>query len=288
MIKEGSTRTFAVDVLDASRTTPVLVDFWAPWCGPCKQLTPILEKVVKGAGGKVKLVKINIDESPELAGQMGVRSVPTVFAFVGGQPVTGFQGAQPESQIKALVDQLAGGSAENGEGALSLDDAKAAVAAGDMETAARIYQELLAAEESVPEAIGGLARCLVALGQAADAKALLQGVGDEHAKHPDIVGAQAAVKLAEEAGEIGDPQALIRRVDQEPDDHEARYQLATASFLQGQLDAAIDHLIAIVKRDRDWNEDGARKRLLEFFEALGANHPATVAGRRKLSQVLFS
>jgi putative thioredoxin len=288
IIKEGSIQTFARDVIQASQTVPVLVDFWATWCGPCKQLTPILEKVVRAAKGKVRLVKIDIDRNPELAQQLRIQSVPTVYAFLGGQPVTGFSGAQPESQIKALVDRLIGGVAdEGGDGGL-LEAAQDAAAHGDNRTAGRLFQQVLEEDPAQPEAIGGLARCLIGDRKFAEAGQVLDGAPKEVANHVAVTGARAALALAEEAGVLGDAADLTARIEADPSDHEARYQLATVQFLRGQVETAMDHLVQIVKRDREWEEDKARKQLVKFFDALGPQHPATVSGRRKLSTVLFS
>ena len=236
IIKDGSLQTFAQDVIQASQTVPVLVDFWATWCGPCKQLTPILEKVVRAAKGKVRLVKIDIDKNPELAQQLRIQSVPTVYAFVGGQPVTGFAGAQPESQIKALVDRLIGGAGEE-EGDGLLEAAQDAAAHGDTRTAGRLFQQLLAEDPAQPEAIGGLARCLIAERKFQDAKQLLDEAPKEIAGHVAVTGAKAALTLAEEAGVLGDPAELAARVEADPDDHDARYRLATVLFLRGQAEA---------------------------------------------------
>jgi putative thioredoxin len=288
LIKDGSLESFARDVIQDSMRQPVLVDFWAPWCGPCKQLTPVLEKVVKQAAGKVKLVKIDIDKNPELAQQLRVQSVPTVYAFLQGQPVTGFAGAQPESQIKALVEKLIGGPLGPADTDTQLSAAKEALDAGQLEVAGELFSAVLEQEEANPEALGGLARVLIASGQSAEAEALLQQVPDNLASHAAISGAKAALELAKEAGTLGDPTVLLARIEANPDDHDARHELATALFLRGQIEAAMDHLCQIVKRDREWREDGARKQLVTFFNALGPTHPQTVKGRRMLSTVLFS
>lgn len=289
-ISDGDITTFAEDVIRASMQVPVLVDFWAPWCGPCKQLTPVLEKVVRAAKGKVRLVKINVDENPELAQQLRIQSVPTVFAFVGGQPVTAFAGAQPESQIKALVDRLAamrGDRAAEPEGG-GLELAKQLGERGEWSAAASLYRGVLADNPDDPEALGGLARCLLNQGLRAEARQLLDDAPKEVAGHPAVNGARAALTLAEEAGDLGDATDLLARVEVDPNDHDARYRLATLLFLRGQVDTAMDHLLAIIRRERDWQEGQARRQLLRFFDALGAKHPATVKGRRMLSSVLFS
>ena len=286
-IKDTRLETFARDVIEASMTTPVLVDFWAPWCGPCKQLQPVLEKVVKQAGGKVRLVKVNIDEEPEIAQQLRIQSVPTVYAFVGGQPVTGFTGAQPESQIKTLVERLTGDTV-GAELEADIEEAKRAAEAGDIATAAAIFNAILREDPANAEAIGGLARCLICAGQIDEAKNWLAKVPKEAAGHPAVAGAQASLQLAEQSGELGDPTALQQRLAKEPDDHEARYRLATLMFLRGQAEAAMEELLKIIRRDREWSESKARKQLVRFFEALGPKHPATLKGRRLLSSLLFS
>jgi len=291
VVKDGDITTFADDVIYASQAAPVLVDFWAPWCGPCKQLTPILEKVVRAAKGKVRLVKINIDENPELAQQFRIQSVPTVYAFSGGQPVTGFAGAQPESQVKALVDKLlamGGPPGAEEEGGGGIEAAKTLAERGDWRAAASLYREVLAEDPAQPEAIGGLARCLLNQNQKEEARKLLDKAPKEAQSHADIAGARAALALAEEAGEIGDPALLQARIETDADDHDARHALATALFLAGQIEPAMQHLLHIVRRDRDWNEGAARAQLLKMFEALGPKHPAVAKGRRMLSSVLFS
>jgi putative thioredoxin len=287
-VVELTTANWEQEVENSDR--PVLVDFWAPWCGPCKQLTPLLEKVVRAAKGKVRLVKINIDDNPELAQQLRIQSVPTVYAFMGGQPVTGFTGAQPESQVKALVDRLAGMARGPGADMVErgLEAAKAAAERGDWQTAAMLFEDILAEEPGQAEAIGGLARCQLNRGRRAEARKLLDGAPKEAQAHPAIAGARAALALAEEAGEIGDVATLVARVEGDGDDHDARYRLATALFLRGQVDAAMGHLLQIVRRDRSWRDDQARKQLVRFFEALGPKHPATLKGRRMLSTLLFA
>lgn len=288
LIKDGTLETFARDVIQESMRQPVLVDFWATWCGPCKQLTPVLEKVVKQAGGKVKLVKIDIDQNPELAQQLRVQSVPTVYAFAQGQPVTGFAGAQPESQIKALVEKLTGGPLGPADVDVQLAEAQAALEAGELDAASALFGAVLEQEPENAEALGGLARCLLAAGDLAEAEQLLDDVPAAAAKHAAVTGAKSAVALAKEAGTLGDPAELAQRIEVNADDHDARYELATSLFLRGQIEQAMEHLRQIVKRDREWHEDGARKQLVRFFEALGPTHPMTIKGRRLLSSVLFS
>jgi putative thioredoxin len=287
LIKDSDTQRFVEDVLQASRAQPVIVDFWAPWCGPCKQLGPILERVVKNAGGKVRLVKINIDENPELAQQLRIQSIPMVYGFKGGQPVDGFAGALPESQIKVFVERLVGplGPAP---AELALEQAKQAAAAGQIDLAARIYEQLLEHDPCNVEALAGLARAQIARGRLAPARATLERVPKEHANHVEVDGARAALSLAEESGTLGDPGELKARLVADPNDLEARLDLATALFLRGQVDDAIEQLLTIVRQDREWRDQAARKQLVKFFDALGPQHPATVSGRRKLSTVLFS
>ncbi len=287
LIKDGDTQSFMEDVVQASRAQPVIVDFWAPWCGPCKQLGPILERVVKNAGGKVRLVKINIDENPELAQQLRIQSIPMVYAFKGGQPVDGFAGALPESQIKAFVERLTGPLGP-GPVEASLEQARADAEAGRTDRAAQLYERILGAEPENPEALAGLARCHIGAGRFDAARQVLARVPAAHASHVEVEGARAALTLAEEAGTLSDPATLNDRLAADEDDFAARLELATVLFLRGQVEAAMEHLLAIVRKDRDWNDQAARKQLVKFFEVLGPKHPATVSGRRKLSAVLFS
>jgi putative thioredoxin len=287
LIKETTTQGFMKDVIEESKRQPVLIDFWAPWCGPCKQLTPILEKVVKSAKGKVKLVKMNIDEHPAIPGQMGIQSIPAVIAFVNGQPADGFMGALPEGQVNAFIERLTKGAVA-GETKDLLSEADAALTAGDVETAANIYSDILAEDEANVAALAGFARCQVAAGAIGEAKQTLAKIPE--AKHNDaaVVAARAALEVAEQASSVGPVGELEQKVQQNPLDHQARFDLAVALNAAGQRQQAVDHLIAIVRRDRKWNDDGARKQLVQFFEAWGPTDEATVDGRKRLSSILFA
>jgi putative thioredoxin len=285
-VSDTTTASFRQDVLTESMKRPVLVDFWAPWCGPCKQLTPALEKVVNAAGGKVKLVKMNIDEHPQIAGQLGIQSIPAVIAFKNGQPVDGFMGAVPEAQIKAFIEKLAG-PVGPGPVAELITEAETILAQGDVATAADIYSEVLQHEPANLKAIGALAKIHVDLGDIEGAKTFLAMAPADKADDPALSGARAALELAEQAAALGDFAELEAKVSSNPADHQARFDLALALAAAGQRDVATDHLIEIVKRDRTWNDDGARKQLLQFFEAWGPMDEMTIAGRRKLSALLF-
>jgi putative thioredoxin len=286
-IKNSSTAEFKADVLDASRHQPVLVDFWAPWCGPCKQLTPILEKTVREANGAVRLVKINIDEHPGIAGQLGIQSIPAVLVFQNGQPADGFMGAQPESQVRAFVARL--GQAKGArDAAAALQPAQAALEAGDLAGAARAFADVLQIDGRNPDAIGGLTLCYLQAGDLEHAKKTLALAAPEHADKPAISKARAALHLAEQAGDTGDLDALREAVAGNPTDHQARIDLAIALNARGDREEAADQLLSSIKLDRNWNGDAARKQLLEFFDAWGPGDEHTLAGRRKLSAMLFS
>ena len=290
LIKETTTQTFVKDVIEESKRQPVLIDFWAPWCGPCRQLTPILEKAVRAAKGKVKLVKMNIDEHPAIPGQMGIQSIPAVIAFVNGQPADGFMGAVPESQVTAFINKVS--AAMPGAGgpdiAEILKEAEAVLAEGDPATAAQIYAEVLAADAANIPAIAGLAKSYMATGAIDQAKQTLAMVPESKRNDPAVKAVQAAIDLAEQAKSLGPVTELEQKVAANPLDHQARFDLATALNASGNRGEATQQLLEIVKRDRKWNEDGARKQLVQFFDAWGPTDEATVEGRKKLSTILFS
>jgi len=289
LIKETTTQTFMKDVIEESKRQPVLIDFWAPWCGPCKQLTPIIEKAVRAAKGKVKLVKMNIDEHPAIPGQMGIQSIPAVIAFVNGQPADGFMGALPESQVTAFIDKLTAGIPDAaGDIGDLLKEAEAAQAAGDASTAAAIYAEVLAADAANIPALAGLARCYAESGAIEQAKQTLALVPEAKRSDAAVSAVQAMIDLAEQATSLGPVAELEQKVATDPLDHQARFDLATALNAAGKRSEATQHLLEIVKRDRKWNDDGARKQLVQFFEAWGGADDATVEGRKRLSTVLFS
>ncbi len=287
VIKDSDTQHFMADVVEASRDVPVLVDFWAPWCGPCKQLGPTLEKVVKAAQGKVKLVKINVDENQEIAAQLRIQSIPAVYAFHQGQPVDAFVGAQSESQVKAFVERLAGGIGPSPVDE-ALEAAKAALDDGEFAAAANIYGQVLRAEPGNPDAIGGLARCYVQNRDLDHARQTLEMAPKEHENHAAIAAARSALTLAEQAKDAGDPAELRAAVDANPADLDARYKLAVAQMGSGDSEGAIDQLLEIIKKKRDWEEGKAKDQLIKLFEALGPTHDLTKSGRRRLSALLFS
>jgi putative thioredoxin len=287
LIKDTTTQTFVKDVIEESKRQPVLIDFWAPWCGPCKQLTPILEKAVRAAKGKVKLVKMNIDDHPAIPGQMGIQSIPAVIAFVNGQPADGFMGALPENQVMAFLERLTkdriGGEAKD-----LLQAADTALAEGDFAGAADLYAQILDEDNTNVHALAGLARCYVETGAIDQAKQTLALVPDSKANDAAVLAAKAALDLAEQAKSLGPIAELEQKVAANPADHQARFDLAVALNSKGRRLEALDNLISIVKRDRKWNDDGARKQLVQFFDAWGPTDEATIEGRKRLSSILFA
>jgi putative thioredoxin len=288
LIKETTTQSFVKDVLEESKRQPVLIDFWAPWCGPCRQLTPILEKAVRAAKGKVKLVKMNLDDHPAIPGQLGIQSIPAVIAFVNGQPADGFMGALPESQVTAFINKLTAGMPGEPNIADILKEAETALTEGDPATAASIYAEALALDSTNIAALAGLAKCYATTGAIDQAKQTLAMVPESKRGDAAVKAVQAMIDLAEQAKSLGPVTELEQKVAANPLDHQARFDLATALNAAGKRAEATHQLLEIVKRDRKWNEDGARKQLVQFFEAWGAADEATVEGRKRLSTILFS
>ncbi len=284
LIKDGSDAGFLADVIEASNETPVIVDFWAPWCGPCRQLGPAIERAVLAAKGKVRLVKIDIDKHPQYAGQLRVQSIPAVFAFSKGQPIDGFMGALPESQVKAFVERMAGQGPVN-----EIDEllvlAKESLELGDIGGAAQAFAQVLQAEPDNAKALGGLARIYLDGGDMDRARDIV-AMAPAAAKDVDLDSVRAALALADAAPE--DTSDLERRLVADPNDHEARYELAKALAGRGGWDQAADHLLTIIAADRAWNEEAARKQLLTVFEAAGPSSDVTRSGRRRLSSILFS
>src|SRR5438067_2555364 len=287
LVKDTTTQGFVKDVIEESRRQPVLVDFWAEWCGPCKQLTPVLEKAVQAAKGKIKLVKMDIDKHPSIPGQMGIQSIPAVIAFVNGQPADGFLGALPESQVKDFIARITkdklGGEAQD-----FLKTADEALAAGHAEDAVALYSEVLHEDPNSVPALAGLARAQVATGALEQAKQTLERVPEAKRNDASVAAARSALDVAEQAKSVGPVGELEQKVAANPLDHQARFDLAVALNAAGKRQEAADQLLEIVKRDRKWNDDGARKQLVQFFEAWGPADEATVEGRRKLSSILFA
>ncbi|MGJ4859199.1 thioredoxin [Labrys sp. KB_33_2] len=287
LIKDTTTQTFMADVIQESMKQPVLVDFWAEWCGPCKQLGPILEKTVLAAKGKVKLVKMDIDKYPQIAGQLGVQSIPAVFAFSKGQPVDGFMGAIPESQIKEFITKIAGPGGDPDTEAM-LAEAEALLNEGEGAAAAQLFAQIFEQDAENLKAIAGLARCALAAGELEQAKATLSLTPKGKENDPLIASARAALELAEQASDVGDLQGLARQVEADPKNFQARFDYALALVAANRREDAVDQLLDIARRDRKWNDDGARKQLVQFFEAWGPMDENTIYGRRRLSSILFS
>lgn len=288
-IFDTNTARFAEDVLSASRSRPVIVDFWADWCGPCKQLTPMLEAAVSAAGGKVALARVNVDQNQTLAAQLRVQSLPMVYAFVDGQPVDGFAGALPDTEVRAFVDRIAQQSvgAVQQEISETLDAADAALA-DDAKKAADLYTSVLERDGANARAIAGLGKALLKAGRAADAREILENISDDLARDPAIESLRSAISLAAEASKAGDVSALKAKVEAAPDDHQARIDLANALLANDAREEAVDQLLESVRRDRQWNDAAARKRLLKLFEVFGEGDPLTSQARMRLSAILFA
>jgi putative thioredoxin len=286
LIKDSTTKDFMRDVIEASREVPVLVDFWAPWCGPCKQLTPILEKAVRAAKGTVRLVKLNIDDHPQIPGQMGVQSIPAVFAFQDGKPVDGFMGALPESRVADFIARLLGDSA--GDTAADLEAAEAALAAGDLNTAAQMFGEVLQKDRENAQSLAGLAKCYIKTGDLTRAEQTLALVSPAKADSAPVASARAALELARKAPSTGDIEGLRAKLAANPQDAQSRFDLALALNAKGDRNGALEELLALVAKNRSWDDDAARKQLLQLFDAWGVSDPATIAGRQRHSSLLFA
>lgn len=288
LIKDATEATFMADVIDASMEVPVIVDFWAPWCGPCKQLTPALEEAVRAARGKVRLVKVDVDRNQMIAGQLRIQSIPTVYAFVKGQPVDAFQGALPPSQIKQFIERLVAMGGEDTGLEEALDQADAMLAEGAVADAAQVYAAILQEEKENLRAIVGLARCHLAMQEIDKAKGMLALVPADKANDPLVTGLQAQIALAEETADAGEAGEFRARLERDPNDHQARYDLAMALVAQGDHAAAVDELLELFRRDREWNDGAAKQQLFKLFDSLGPKSEVAQKGRRRLSSMIFS
>jgi putative thioredoxin len=287
IVKDATTATFKADVLDVSKSVPVIVDFWAAWCGPCKQLTPVIEKIVRGYRGKVRLVKVNVDENQAISAQLRIQSLPTVYAFRDGQPADGFVGVQPESAIKAFVDRLVADDAEMGIAEV-LKTGEELLEQDDLQGAAEIFASILEEDPANTEALAGLASCYMKSGDVARAKQTLSLVPPDKRELPAVKGIEAALLLAEKGAGAGELDELRTRVSQDPKDLQARLDLAVALGAGENREEALELLLDLIRTDRKWNEEAARKQLLQFFDAWGPKEPLVGEGRRRLSSILFS
>lgn len=287
LIKDSTEATFMADVVEASRETPVIVDFWAPWCGPCKSLGPALEKAVRDAGGKVKLVKVDVDRNQRIAAQLRVQSIPAVFAFVDGQPVDGFMGNVPPAELKAFIDRVAAQGGADGL-AEALEAAEEMLQSGAVADAAQTFAAILGEDKENLAAIGGLARAYLASDEIERAKATLDMAPAAKASDPAIAAARAAIELAEATAEAGETVELRARLDANPNDHQTRMDLAMALLAAKDKAAAVEELLELFRRDREWNEGAARTQLMKIFDSLPANDPVALKGRRRLSSMIFA
>ena len=287
LVKDTTTQAFSADVIEESRSQPVLVDFWAPWCGPCRTLSPIIEKAVRAANGAVRLVKMNIDDHPAIAGRLGVQSIPAVIAFANGQPVDGFVGAVPESQVKEFIERVAGPAGPSA-GEQLVAEGDSLLEAGDIAAAAERFATALKQEAGSAPAIAGLARCHLAHRDLDAARRTLAALPESASGDPLVAAVRAQLELAGQTAALGDAAQLEARIAADPTDHQARFDLALVLNAAGEREGATDQLLEIIALDRSWNDEKARKQLVQLFEAWGPTDAATLSGRRRLSSILFA